>query len=154
MSRVAIGLIVMGTAAALFALPAANAEPTEPTQPTEPTPVVEPTTGPAPGPAADPTAADAPPADDCNAAGLASTISAVTADLSTYFAAHPDVNQAMIDATRQPAFIAVGQFDDFFRDHPVEADAIRAIQAPYVAFKDRCGLQVAPTDALAVLAEV
>jgi hemophore-related protein len=71
-----------------------------------------------------------------------------------YFAAHPDVNQALIDAARQPAFIAVGQFDDYFEEHPDEADALRGIQAPLGAFKDRCGLQVAPTDALAVLAEV
>ena len=71
-----------------------------------------------------------------------------------YFAAHPDANQALIDAARQPAFTAVGQFDDYFKDHPDEADALRAIQAPLGAFKDRCGLQVAPTDALAVLADV
>jgi heme-binding protein len=137
MTRAAFGLLAAGVAAALFSLPSAAAEPTEP---------------PLPGPASETT--DLPQADDCNAATLASTISTVTAQLSTYFAAHPDVNQAMIDATRQPSFIAVGQFDDYFKSHPEQADDIRAIQAPYVAFKDRCGLQVAPTDALAVLAEV
>ncbi|HEX2402166.1 MAG TPA: hemophore-related protein, partial [Mycobacterium sp.] len=51
------------------------------------------------------------PADDCNASTLAKTVSSVTASLSDYFAAHPDVNQALIDITRQPAFVAVGQFD-------------------------------------------
>ena len=61
---------------------------------------------------------------------------------------------ALIDAARQPAFVAVGQFDDYFNEHPDEADALRGIQAPLGAYKDRCGLQVAPTDALAVLAEV
>ncbi len=96
-----------------------------------------------------------PPAtDDCNAATLASTISTVTTQLSTYFAAHPDANQALIDATRQPAFVAVGQFDDYIDAHPDQADELRAIQAPLAAFKDRCGLQVSPTDALTVLAEV
>jgi len=78
----------------------------------------------------------------------------VTAQLDTYFAAHPDANQALIDATRQSAFTAVGQFKDYFADHPDEADALRGIQAPLGAYKDRCGLQVAPTDALAVLADV
>ncbi|MCP9271320.1 hemophore-related protein [Mycolicibacterium arenosum] len=149
----ALALLAAGSAAVLLSLPSAAAEPTdpvEPADPTVPTAPAQPSTAPLPGPAPEATAA----ADDCTAAGLASTISSVTAELSTYFAAHPDVNQAMIDATRQPSFIAVGQFDDFFKNHPVEADAIRAIQAPYVAFKDRCGLQVAPTDALAVLAEV
>ena len=92
--------------------------------------------------------------DDCNAATLATTISSVTSQLSTYFAAHPDANQALIDATRQPAFIAVGQFDDYIEAHPDQADQLRAIQAPLAAFKDRCGLQVSPTDALTVLAEV
>jgi hypothetical protein len=57
----------------------------------------------------DDTPAPAPAAtDDCNAATLASAISSVTTELSTYSAAHPDANQALIDATRQPAFIAVG----------------------------------------------
>jgi heme-binding protein len=94
------------------------------------------------------------PADDCSAAALATTISSVTASLSTYFAAHPDANQALIDATRQPAFTAVGQFQDYFNEHPQQADELRTIQAPLAAFKDRCGLQVSPTDALAVLADV
>ncbi len=94
------------------------------------------------------------PADDCNAATLSSTISSVTSDLSTYFAAHPDANQALIDITRQPAFVAVGQMDGYFTDHPDQANDLRAIQAPLAAYKDRCGLQVSPTDALTVLAEV
>ncbi|MET0452715.1 MAG: hemophore-related protein [Mycobacterium sp.] len=136
--RSVFGLMVAAAAGAVVSLPVAAAEPTEPTDPTA---SVEPT----------PAAAAA---DDCNAAGLASTISSVTADLNVYFAAHPDVNQALIDAARQPAFVAVGQFDGYFSDHPDQADELRAIQAPLTAFKDRCGLQVAPTDALAVLADV
>lgn len=152
MNRAALGLLAAGAAVALFSVGPAAAEPTDPTEPAEPTTSATPSTVALPGPAAEGT--DLPEATDCNAATLASTISTVTAQLSTYFAAHPDVNQAMIDATRQPSFIAVGQFDDYFKNHPDQADAIRAIQAPYVAFKDRCGLQVAPTDALAVLAEV
>jgi hemophore-related protein len=148
MNRAALGLLAVGAAVALFSVGPAAAEPTDPVEPTPPTA----SAAPLPGPAAEGT--DLPEATDCNAATLASTISTVTAQLSTYFAAHPDVNQAMIDATRQPSFIAVGQFDDYFKSHPDQADEIRAIQAPYVAFKDRCGLQVAPTDALAVLAEV
>jgi hemophore-related protein len=122
--RTVVGLLATGVACAALTLPAASADP------------------------------EAPPVDDCNAAGLAKTISGVTASLSDYFAAHPDVNQALIDAARQPSFIAVGQFDGYFNDHPDEANDLRAIQAPLGAFKDRCGLQVAPTDALAVLADV
>lgn len=139
--RTTVGVFAAGAACAALTLPAASADPVEPVEPTtEATTPAEP--------------AAAPAADDCNAAGLATTISSVTADLNVYFAAHPDANQALIDAARQPAFIAVGQFDDYFKEHPDEADALRGIQAPLGAFKDRCGLQVAPTDALAVLAEV
>jgi hemophore-related protein len=75
----------------------------------------------------------------------------VTLQLSDYFAAHPDADSSLLDATRQPAFTAMSQFDNYFKAHPDEADALRGIQAPLAAFKDRCGLQVAPTDALAVL---
>lgn len=144
--RTAFGLMAAGAMCAALSVPSASAEPTDPA---EPTPAAEPTT-----PAATPAAEPMPAADDCNAAGMAKVISSVTTNLNTYFAAHPDANQALIDATRQPAFVAVGQFDDYFGEHPEQGDELRAIQAPLGAFKDRCGLQVAPTDALAVLAEV
>jgi heme-binding protein len=93
-------------------------------------------------------------ADDCNASSLAKTVSSVTASLSEYFAAHPDVNQALIDITRQPAFVAIGQFDGYFGEHPQQADELRVIQQPLVDYKNRCGMEVSPTDALTVLAEV
>jgi hemophore-related protein len=128
--RTVFGALVAGAACAALAAPAAHAEPEDP---------------PTPAPAA---------TDDCNAATLASTISTVTSELSTYFNAHPDANQALIDATRQPAFIAVGQFEAYTDAHPDQADEIRAIQAPLAAFKDRCGMQVSPTDALTVLADL
>jgi hypothetical protein len=49
---------------------------------------------------------------------------------------------------------AVGQFDDYIKAHPDQADQLRTIQAPLAAYKDRCGMQVSPTDALTVLADV
>ena len=128
--RTLFGALAAGAACATLVMPSAGADP-------EDTPV--------PAPAA---------TDDCNAATLASTVSSVTAALSTYFAAHPDANQALIDATRQPAFVAVGQFEDYTDAHPDQADELRAIQAPLAAFKDRCGMQVSPTDALTVLADL
>ena len=94
------------------------------------------------------------PVDDCNASTLSKTVSDVTASLSEYFAAHPDANQALIDITRQPAFVAIGQVDGYFNEHPQQADELRAIQQPLVDYKNRCGMQVTPTDALTVLAEV
>jgi heme-binding protein len=94
------------------------------------------------------------PADNCNASSLAQTVSSVTASLSSYFAAHPDANQALIEITRQPAFVAMGQMDGYFNEHPDQANDLRAIQQPLTEYKDRCGMQVSPTDALTVLAEV
>jgi hemophore-related protein len=101
-----------------------------------------------------PSASADPAANDCNASTLAKTVSSVTGSLSDYFAGHPDVNQALIDITRQPAFVAIGQFDGYFNDHPQEADDLRAIQQPLTDYKNRCGMEVSPTDALTVLAEV
>ena len=125
-----------GASCAVLSLPSASADPVEPEHP-----------GRAPPAAA--------VADDCTAAGLAKTISSVTAAEQTYFAAHPD-SQPGADRLHHgsPAFSAMGAFDDYFKAHPEEADELRGIQAPLGAFKDRCGMQVAPTDALAVLAEV
>ena len=91
--RTLFGALAAGAVCATLAIPAAIADPED-------------------------TPAPAPAATDCNAATLASTISTVTTQLSTYFAAHPDANQALIDATRQPAFIAVGQFEDYTDAHP------------------------------------
>lgn len=50
--------------------------------------------------------------------------------------------------------MAVGQVDGYFNDHPDQANDLRAIQQPLVDYKNRSGMQVTPTDALTVLAEV
>jgi heme-binding protein len=126
--RILFGMLAASAACATLAIPAASAQPDDATPPAA--------------------------ASDCNASTLATTISSVTSQLSTYFAAHPDANEALIDATRHPAFAAVGQFDDYISAHPDQADQLRAIQAPLAAYKDRCGMQVSPTDALTVLADV
>jgi heme-binding protein len=131
--RTAFGLFAAGATCAVLSLPSASADPVEPSTPVTP-----------------PAAA----ADDCTAAGLAKTVSSVTAAQTTYFAAHPDLNQSLIEFTRQSAFSAMGSFNDYFKEHPEQADDLRAIQAPLGAFKDRCGMQVAPTDALAVLGDL
>ena len=136
--RTALGLLLAGAAGAVLGMPTAWGDPESPETPNAP----------------EAPATSAPVAGDCTAAGLADTITSVSKELSVYFAAHPDVNAALLDFTRQPAFVAVGQFDGYFKDHPQQADELRAIQAPLTAYKDRCDLQVAPTDALAVLAEV
>jgi len=94
------------------------------------------------------------PAPDCTAAGLSSTISSVTKNLSDYFAVHPDANQALIDATRQSGFSAIGAFNSYFNDHPDQANDIRAIKAPLVDFQNQCGLQVEPAEALVVIGEL
>ena len=98
--------------------------------------------------------ADPAPAADCSAAGLSATISSVTQNLSGYFAAHPDANQALIDATKQSAFGAIGAFNTYFNEHPDEANDIRAIKQPLVDFQNRCGMHVEPAEALVVIGEL
>ncbi|BBY57916.1 hemophore-related protein [Mycolicibacterium sarraceniae] len=91
---------------------------------------------------------------DCTAAGLSATVSSVTKNLSDYFAVHPDANQALIDATRQSGFSAIGACNSYFNDHPDQANDIRAIKAPLVDFQNRCGLQVEPAEALVDIGEL
>ncbi len=149
--RSTLGFIALGAACAALVVPRASADPT-PVTPT-PTTSAAPTTSATAAPTTTTTTTVAPAATvaDCSTATLAKTISSVTLQLSDYFAAHPDADSSLLDATRQPAFTAMSQFDNYFKEHPDQADALRGIQAPLAAFKDRCGLQVAPTDALAVL---
>jgi hemophore-related protein len=122
--RTVFGVLAAGAACAALAIPSAGAEPSEQ------------------------------PLADCSASSLSATISSVTKSLSDYFAAHPDVNQAMIDITRQPGIVAVGQFDGYFKDHPQEADEVRAIKQPLVDYQNRCGMQVEPAEALVVIGEL
>ncbi|WP_052960404.1 hemophore-related protein [Mycobacterium sp. EPa45] len=126
--RAVLAGLAAGAAGAVLSIPAAVADPT-----------------PAPAPAA---------ASDCSAAGLSATISSVTKNLSDYFAVHPDANQALLDATRQSAFSAIGAFNTYFNDHPDQANDIRAIKAPLNDFQNRCGLQVEPAEALVVIGEL
>ncbi len=128
--RAVLAALAAGAAGALVSIPAA---------------VADPTSTPSPAPAAEA---------DCTAAGLSATISSVTKNLSDYFAVHPDANQALIDATRQSAFGAIGAFNSYFNDHPDQADEIRAIKAPLIDFQNRCGLQVEPAEALVVISEL
>lgn len=166
--RSTLGFIALGAACAAIVVPRASADPVSPTAPTTSataspsttaTTAATPTTASAtpttsataPSTTTTTTVAPAATVADCSTATLAKTISSVTLQLSDYFAAHPDADSSLLDATRQPAFTAMSQFDNYFKEHPDQADALRGIQAPLAAFKDRCGLQVAPTDALAVL---
>ncbi|WP_431233911.1 hemophore-related protein [Mycolicibacterium psychrotolerans] len=126
--RAVVAVLAAGAAGAIVSMPSAVADP-----------------APAPAPAA---------ATDCSAAGLSATISSVTKNLSDYFAVHPDANEALIDATRQSGFSAVGAFNTYFNDHPDQANDIRAIKAPLADFQNRCGLQVEPAEALVVIGEL
>jgi heme-binding protein len=92
--------------------------------------------------------------DDCTASGLAATMSSVNKATAEYLAAHPDTNQALFEITKQPTMVAIGQFDGYFKDHPQQADELRAIQRPALDFQSRCGMQVEPAGAFMVLQEL
>lgn len=68
----------------------------------------------------------------------------MTKNLSDYFAVHPDANQALIDATRQSAFSAIGAFNTYFNDHPDQANDIRAIKAPLNASRSAAACRLSP----------
>lgn len=139
----------IGVAAGTVALmPSAAAEPTDTAPTSEATPSSEATA------TSEATEAPVAAADDCNAAELARTSAGVNSKLADYLDKHPETNGALIEITRQPAFIAVGQLDGYFNEHPVEANDIRAIQAPLNDFKNRCNLQVSPSDALSALSGI
>lgn len=174
--RFALGAVVAGMTCAALTMPAAIADPTETdsdatsaadtaTPGTSDTAASEATESDATdateaavtdgddaaAPAAPATPAGAQP---CTGEGMTQTISTVTAQMSAWLKKNPDGNQALIDITRQPAFVAMGQMDGYFSEHPAQADELRAIQAPLAEFKNRCGQQVSPTDALTVLSEL
>jgi heme-binding protein len=92
--------------------------------------------------------------DECSASGLSATISSVTKSTADYLAAHPDANQALLDITKQPPAVAIGMFDSYFKDHPQQADDLRAIQKPTLDYQNRCGMQVEPAGAFLVLQEL
>ncbi|BBY99895.1 hemophore-related protein [Mycolicibacterium fallax] len=150
----------IGVAAGTVALmPSAAAEPTDTAPTSEATPSSEATAtseSTAESTSTESTSTESPvaAADDCNAAELARTSAGVNSKLADYLDKHPETNGALIEITRQPAFIAVGQLDGYFNEHPVEANDIRAIQAPLNDFKNRCNLQVSPSDALSALSGI
>lgn len=131
--RSTLGFIALGAACAAIVVPRASADPVSPTAPTTsataspsttattaatPTASATPTTSAtAPSTTTTTTVAPAATVADCSTATLAKTISSVTLQLSDYFAAHPDADSSLLDATRQPAFTAMSQFDNYFKEH-------------------------------------
>jgi heme-binding protein len=89
-------------------------------------------------------AANAAP-DTCTFSGAANTSSTVSAQMSTYLAAHPDTNQALTDIAKQPMDEAQVQYRAYFANHPQVESELKAINQPAVDLVSQCGIVVRPT---------
>ena len=110
------GGLLGGVASAAIIMPTANAEPVTPTTP-----------------------------DTCTFSGAANTSSTVSAQMSTYLAAHPDANQALTDIAKQPMDEAQVQYRAYFSNHPQVESELKAINQPAADLVSQCGIVVRPT---------
>jgi heme-binding protein len=86
-------------------------------------------------------AANAAPA-PCTAAGLANTVSSVTAAASQYLDAHPDVNDALTQAGSQPPDDAKSAIRSYFMGHLDQYSALQNIARPLTDLRSQCNSNV------------
>ena len=110
------GGLLGGVASAAMIMPSANAEPVTPTTP-----------------------------GSCTFSSAANTSSTVSAQMSTYLAAHPDTNQALTDIAKQPMDEAQVAYRAYFADNPQVEAELKAINQPAADLVSQCGIVVRPT---------
>jgi len=147
-----VGIAAAGALVVVAALPLAAADPTPTPTPSESTSTTSTSTTTTSTSTTTPAAT--PAADQCNAAGLTTTISKVNSSMSAYLVAHPEVNQALGDIAKMSPFQAQGALSSFFKEHTADADAIRALQQPLKDLQDQCGFQVTPGQVLIALEDI
>jgi heme-binding protein len=86
-------------------------------------------------------AASAAPA-PCTAAGLANTVSSVTAAAGQYLDAHPDANDAFTQAGARSD--AEASLRSYFMAHPAQYNDLRAIARPLSDLRAQCNANVGP----------
>jgi heme-binding protein len=96
-----------------------------------------------------PTAAAAP--GECNAAGLATTVSGVTAAAGQYLDAHPDANQALTAAGSQAPGDAEASLRSYFGSHVQEFTDLQAIARPLTDLRRQCNQSISAGQVAALL---
>jgi hemophore-related protein len=110
------GGLLGGVASAAMILPAANAEPVTPVTP-----------------------------ETCTFSSAANTSSTVSAQMSTYLAAHPETNQDLTEIAKQPLDEAQVAYRAYFADNPQIESELKAINQPAADLVSQCGIVVRPT---------
>ena len=116
LSGIFAGGLLGGVASAAMILPAANAEPVTPTTP-----------------------------DTCTFSSAANTSSTVSAEMSTYLAAHPEANEDLTEIAKQPIDEAQIAYRAYFADNPQVESELKAINQPAADLVSQCGIVVRPT---------
>jgi heme-binding protein len=93
-------------------------------------------------------AATAAPA-SCTAAGLANTVSSVTAAAGQYLDAHPDANDAFTEAGSRSD--AEASLRSYFVAHPGQYNDLRTIARPLTDLRAQCNSNVGPGQISALL---
>jgi hemophore-related protein len=110
------GGLLGGVASAAMILPSANAEPVTPTTP-----------------------------DKCTFSSAANTSSSVSAQMSTYLAAHPETNEDLTEIAKQPMDEAQIAYRAYFADNPQVESELKAINQPAADLVSQCGIVIRPT---------
>lgn len=91
-----------------------------------------------------PSAAAAPA--QCDASGVANTVSSVTGSARQYLADHPGANQVVTAAMNQPRPQAAADLRAYFTAHPQEYYDLRGILSPIGETQRQCNVSVLPGD--------
>ena len=87
----------------------------------------------------------------CTAAGLANTVSSVTAAAGQYLDAHPDANDALTQAGSQPPEDAKASLRAYFMGHSDQYFALQNIARPLTDLRAQCNSNVGPGQIAALL---
>ena len=79
---------------------------------------------------------------NCTVADLAGVAAGVSAATSAYLFTHPDVNEFMTGLKGQPRDQVLNDIQQYLEARPQVKDEVRAIRAPLVEIRERCGVGV------------
>ena len=89
--------------------------------------------------------------DQCNASGMANTVSSVSLSMSTYLQTHPETNVALTDIAKQSPTQADVSYRTYFEQNPKVADDLKVIQQPVTELSTQCNTQASPNQVVDAL---